>query len=408
MRTFEESVTAAKAYAKKLGLAPGISPVVLGPEGGGQVLVFPGAAGKNIDTTVSGSGGFGISWLNMAALNKGGAGSPYNGNIGGDSRTWFSDEPTHCFQGGRERIFQNWGVPEQWDLTRYDVTHLDNAKREDDSITMQTSEPVRWTDYYGEKLALNVIKKVSLARHPFGPSPGLQDHFKTEELRHVGYRCEIIATNVGEKDVSLDNHNAAALWVLGQFQPREKTFWIAPLIKGEGSCYLDYRFFRNQPMAEGRAFVREDYFIKPVDGKSKEKWGILLERYSDRVGFIDLGAEELVVISYMVRGRKDVRILRQSWDESSTTAEDYAEKALHPQRPIADGYCDGPEEPGGPTLGGFFEVEMLGAYKKIPIGDRISLDYKFDRYRGPAELLLKVAKTKEGFGIDLRKEALLR
>lgn len=410
-RSFGASLDLTTRLAKLQGAAKKTRPVVLGNDELGMVLVAPWLSGRNMDTSTNGYDGDGCSYLNEGAMTRGTAGGSFPGNFGGDSRTWFADEPMNCFPHGnkRKRTGKSWEVESSWDFTPYEILEVKRPDRKTiTKIMMEAIRPITWQNYFGKEIKLSGRKNVELLLNPFGTDRELRRYFRQGTAGHVGYRIAMDFMNRGTEEMSVENFNAAAIWILGQFNPMGKTFWIAPENQGDGRQYIDYCFNNGQPMREGRAFARQGYFIKQVDGQEREKWGIPLARFRRKVGFIDLMAGELIVMTYGMHCGADAQILQQSWKDAATGKREYASKAFHPEQPIADGYNDGPMEPGKPSLGGFFEAELLRAYYPIQLGGLMSMVYSCNRWRAPAEVLLKIAERPQALGLDLRNEPLLK
>ncbi|HZX45064.1 MAG TPA: DUF6786 family protein [Candidatus Nanoarchaeia archaeon] len=394
-RFFAESLDLAKVVERAINTQ--LKHLVLGPPGGGQVLVIPSLGGRILDTTTAGLEEEGVSFVNEDAMHKGTGGYLNPGNFGGLDVLRWGPEALCCFYSGTPRTVDRYWTPRQWDFSRFFIASQLKPQSPVSSVKMQSTLPIQWVNYFREKISMSVTKRIDLCLNPLRDDDRLNSFFN-EPGHYVGYRVTVEATNVGNRPLSIDGRNAVALLAVAQFDAAPQSNWIVPITRARDAPLLwdcSQSIHSRQPQAQ----LTDDYLSVPTKSDTRAIWGVPLGRYCQRVAYYDPSRGELVIFIYNIRDRQ-ADFLKQAWNCTPTERGTLAESLLCPHKPVVGLNYGHRSESGNAAWP--CGISLYGPYMGIPVNGSVVLTYHCLRYKGPEETLRKIAADKALLGVTIK------
>lgn len=316
---------------------------------GGRVALSAAYQGR-VMTSAVGPDRRSLGWVNRSFIRRDTVGTAFD-NYGGEDRFWLGPEggqyglyfpPVDSVRTADEEgslgsdffSLSAWQVPT--DLQRGRWT-LEN--RTDERVTF--SRELRVTNVQGTSFRVRVDRTVELldgdaVERFWGVRP-------TDDLEWVGYQTINRVTNVGH-DPWRPETGLLSVWILGQFEPFGTSWVVLPYrSENEGPVVSDAYF---GPVPSDRMEVREGYVLFEADGDHRSKIGIGPAHARSVLGSYNR-AEQLLTLVHFNRPDSASRYVNSLWRNQDRP---YDGKVVH-------SYNDGPAEPGGASLGGFYELE---------------------------------------------------
>jgi hypothetical protein len=275
--TFDQAVAAA-----------GTDAIVLAGEGGSKVLVSPKLQGRIMTTKVGTVES--IGFVSLPTIAEGETHAGFN-NFGGQDRYWLGPEAGQFgiyFDPGADYDRKVWKVPADFDQGPFQVAEktADRVKLTRDISTrnyVNTQFKVKADRVVGLISTADAAKALGTAV-PAG-------------VAYAGSYSDNGLTNAGaaawKKETGLVN-----IWILGQFEPGDRTVIIAPFKPGAGQPYHDEMYFGKVPPDRLKAVGSA--MILRADARKEGKIGIPQARTTGFAGSYDFAKNLLVIIRFDV------------------------------------------------------------------------------------------------------------
>ena len=347
-------------------------------------------------SSADGPAGRSFGWINREFIASGAKDAIFN-DYGGEDRFWLSPEAGQYglfFAPGAKQVLANCRTPAGLNeggfrlaSGRREPFYRLTARRQfvnaaNTSFDIEIARTIRLVSpmQTGELLGKEIPE---LLAGPTGQPGG---------VKSVGFATENTITNTGPA-MTMEG-GLVSIWILGQFTPGPQTVILVPYIAGDE--------------AKLGPVVTSDYFgtvgadrlqILPTgilfkgDGKFRSKIGISPRRARPVLGSIDFAAGVLTIVHLTLPADAAQQIyLNNTW--VLPQPDPYHGDAVN-------SYNDGPTEPGGKTLGGFYELESLSPARELATGD--SLTHVHSTFHFQADMAELNKLTKAILGIDLEQ-----
>lgn len=366
------------------------------PEGA-RVLVSPVAQGRVLTSSARGSLGRSYGWINRAFVEAGRPDRVFN-NFGGEDRFWLAPEAGQYalfFAPGVEQNLPEWFTPPGLNEGEFATS---GVAADGQSLVMERQ--MQLINASGTRFHLDVKRTVRLApldafRRAFGDAAA--DALSAEGSAWVGFATENQITNRGpawQRATGL-----VTLWILGQFAPGPETVIILPYRPGAASergPVVNGGYFQELPPERLKTLPGVVLFAG--DGKFRSKIGLSSRRARPVAGAIDFRAGVLTLVHYSLpEDAADQAYANNLWHLPQ--AEPYVGDALN-------SYNDGPNEAGGDTLGGFFELETLSPARELATGESLSHAHATYHIEAAPATLAAVARAALGVELDEVRQAM--
>lgn len=322
---------------------------ILEAEHGGRVALSAAYQGRVMTSAVA-PDGRSLGWVNRSFIRRDTAGTAFD-NYGGEDRFWLGPEggqyglyfpPVDSVEEtaagdalGKEFFsLSAWRVPADLQRGRWTLEH-----RSEERVTF--SRVMSVTNVQGTRFRVRVDRTVELLD---GEDVEQFWHVRPAgDLEWVGYQTINRVTNVGH-DPWRPETGLLSAWILGQYEPFGTSWVVLPYRSGhEGPVVTDGYF---GPVPPDRMEVRDEYVLFKADGDHRSKIGIGPAHARSVLGSYNR-AEELLTLVHFNRPDTASRYVNSLWNDQERP---YGGNVVH-------SYNDGPTEPGGSSLGGFYELE---------------------------------------------------
>jgi hypothetical protein len=268
--------------------------ILQGPQNNHRLVVAPQLVGRVMASTMTGDQGTIQGWVNQSAL-EAGAVDPVFNNYGGEERFWLGPDGTSQGLFFRKKPFtwDNFYVPEPMSAQLFETIAL---APDHHSITMQA----RWklSNLMGAKFHFEITRTITiLDACPYANGLG-------DKINYIGFQSDNLVRNVSSSPITPDT-GAVSMWLLGNFMQHRRNILILPLTPSPISPALSpirdeyFRFFcAGGKLPENRLQNSAGFSLIKADGAFGAKFGIAKTGLIDRLGAIDLDADELIIIDY--------------------------------------------------------------------------------------------------------------
>ena len=306
-----------------------------------QVAVIGAYQGRVMTSTANGAEGNSYGWINykQIAANKF---EPHMNAYGGEDRIWLSPEGGQFsvfFPKGAAFDFEKWQTPAVIDTAAYTLTQSNDSQ-----ATFTKSATLE--NHSGTQFSIQIDRKVSvLSKTKIGELLGLTD---LALLKVVGYETENSLTNLGT-DWQKEK-GTIGIWILGMFNPSDKTTIIAPFTKKNSTdLLLTDDYFGKVPA--NRLKVLDSAIVMRADGNHRSKIGLSPLSAKPIAGSYDAKKGILTIVEFDLAPTGDY--LKATWELHK---EPYKGDAMN-------AYNDGPLADGG-QLGPFYELESSSSVRR--------------------------------------------
>ena len=348
------------------------------------VAVAPGFQGRVMTSTTGGREGPSFGWVNNDFIESGRRGTAFD-NYGGEDRFWLGPEAGQFglwFQAGKAAGMDNFRTPEGLNSGQFVVTSRGRG-----SVALAASFDV--TNYSGTlfevavKRVIDVLPRERMAAHLAVTCPG--------GISYVGFQSTNILANVGPKPWT----RAAGLlsvWTLGMFNPLPRGLVIVPFVAGtekDMGPMPSSDYFSQVPPE--RFWLAANLLFFRCDGQFRSKLGVSNRRAQRVLGSYDPDGGTLTIVQFnLPSGAAGLSYVNSRWEM--------------PQKNPYDGdavnsYNDGPAKPGGPSLGGFYELETSSPAAELAPDESVTHVHRTFHFTGPLDKLNSIAR--QVLGVDL-------
>lgn len=346
-----------------------------------QVIVSPRYQAKVFTSTVAGTEGNSLGYLNYKALDSKEINEHMNG-YGGENRFWLGPEGGRYsiyFRPGEKQIYENWHTPKPFDIEPWDVTC--SGKK---SVALKKKMEV--ANYLGNKLLLNVDRKISLLSLPdIQTALGIDIG---DKIKTVAYATENKITNLNDFAWTKET-GTICIWMLDMFNTAPNSLTIVPFNTGDEHTLgkiatTDY--FGEIPA--DRLKIREGLLFLKTDGKCRNKLGVNVMRTKAIAGNYDPDSKRLTITTFDTDPRGTY--LNQEWNPEKDPLTGDALNA----------YNDGPLEDGS-IMGPFLEVESASPAAFLKPGEALQHNHTVFHFVGEETDLTSITETL--FGISIKE-----
>ena len=274
--------------------------VLEGLRRGKKIVVAPSLVGRVMGTTVSGSRGQVLGWVNQSAIEQGMNKAPANdwgfNNFGGEERFWFAPEGGQfgLCMGRHLSGLEHYHTPAAFNTQPFKVLDSDR-----NSVMMKSR--MRLANAKGTKFVMDVTRAIRAADAcPY--TLGCQ-----KQVDFVGFESKNTVRNVDTKPVRR-NQGALGMFLIGQFPSRARSIAIVPFKPGTNrqlgvpirEDYFACCHKQGKPLlpSRGKWKTGRDFSLFKTAGKTSGKIGIGRQRTIPRLGCLDLDSNELIIMDF--------------------------------------------------------------------------------------------------------------
>jgi len=343
-----------------------------------KILVSPRLQGRVMTSTFAGDSGASLGWINAEVLTELDA-DPQFSNYGGEDRFWLGPEGGQFsifFEMGAPQTMEIWNVPDcigkgSFEVRTRGVKHV---------IMCRTSSV---------KNAVNTIFNVTINRDV----SLLERENATQmigfdlpaSIEMVGFRSDNRLKNIGEKPWT-EAGGLLSIWILGMFNPSKKTVVILPYKNNAEGIVVKDDYFGKVPAERLKILDGCATFL--TDGQFRSKIGLPPGRALPLLGSYDFIGNVLTIVDFTLPDTD--RFVNSSWE--------YQKEPFRGD--VSNSYNDGPAQPGGPSMGGFYELESSSpALDLAPEGEALHSHATY-HFHGPRKELAKIARKLLNADID--------
>jgi hypothetical protein len=356
-------------------------PMVIESPSGGRVIVSAQYQGRVLTSAVAPDGPS-LGYLNRAFIEAGKTGTPFD-NYGGEDRFWLGPEGGQFglyFPPGAPFDLAHWQTPAEMQEGSWEV-----AERGPRHIVFKRHMKV--TSYARTDFEIEVQRTVRVldageARTALGAAGSGIDR-----VAWVAFATENRITNAGSRAWTRQT-GAPSVWILSMFNPSPDTNVIVPFDPaGQGAAVND-AYFGKVPADRLRVNPVEGFAVFRCDGQHRSKIGIGPTRAREWIGSYSESARLLTLVGYSKpAGATDY--VNSMWEQqASPFAGD-----------VVNSYNDGPTEPGGASLGGFYEIETSSPAAFLEPGGSLTHTQRTFHFVGDRSALEAIARPLLGVGL---------
>ena len=360
-----------------------VETVVLGDEGGAQIVVVPQYQGRTMTSTSRGSQGTSYGWINFDHI-AAGVVDPVVNLYGGEDRFWVSPEGGQYsifFEPDVPMEFSHWRCPQVIDTEAFDVVEKDERR-------IRLTKRGTLLNYSRFEFQVEFEREVVLlddqtTRSHLGCS--------VDGLTMVAHESRNKLTNIGQQAWRAET-GLIGIWMLSMNAPSPRATVVVPFKLGpvaEIGPIVNADYFGK--LDSDRLVVDEDkgliYFLG--DGQLRSKLGLTFERAENYLGSWDPVLGVLTVAQFNLPELAPNGYNNNLWEIQK-----------EPYRgDVINSYNDGPNESGG-MLGPFYELETISPALALAPQESYTHVHRTIRMEANRTRLNEVAQHVFGVGLD--------
>lgn len=348
--------------------------VLKSQDGRSQLAVSAKLQGRVMTSSADGEHGFSFGWINRDYFKEVAAGkvnkhiSPY----GGEDRFWLGPEGGQFaifFAPGSSFDLDHWFTPPSIDTEPFEMPGSST-----DRATF--TRKISLTNFSGTKFDVDVTRDVRLmatndAWLRLGVDP-------MDDVKVVAYETDNSVRNAGDAQWKKES-GLLSIWILGMFNASPATIVAIPVNSVDGPAVNDDYFGKVPP---DRLKVADDVVYFKADANYRSKIGIPPKRVKPVAGSYDAVNRVLTIIQY-------------TFDPNAT---DYVNSAWKMQdKPfggdVMNSYNDGPQGPGKPQMGKFYEMESSSPARELKHNETLRHMHRTIHLQGDEAQLNKVSRA---------------
>ncbi len=338
-----------------------------------MVAICPDLQGRVLSSTARGWTGRSNGWVNQDLILSGKVQEHFN-PYGGEDRLWLGPE------GGQYSIFFAPGAPfdlEHWMTpAALDTEPFELVEQSQTEAKLHRSFHLR--NYSGFEFHIRLDRIVRLI--PARQTLAELTEVAAGDLRAVAFESQNVLINIGSAPWTKAD-GLLSIWVLGQFAASPATTIIVPFQSErevEGGQPINTDYFGHIP--DDRLSIGRNAAFFKADAQFRSKVGVSAKRSTGRLGSYDARRQMLTIVEYS-KAAADSDYVNSAWRlQDNPYAGD-----------VANCYNDGPEVPGGPQLGAFYELESSSPAAALSPGRFIEHVHRTIHLEGNTDLLDKAA-----------------
>jgi hypothetical protein len=379
----------ANSFGDDVRFVDSFSPLIVlsDPHDKAMIAVSPSMQGRVLTSSADGWNGRSFGWVNRELIASRKIQQHMNA-YGGEDRVWIGPE------GGQFSVFfaahqpfelANWFTPAALDTEPFEVV---SQSRE----SVEFRKKFNLTNYFGTEFSVQIDRKVRLLSN--------EEIWKDIKLasppsiKSVGFQSINKLTNLG-KESWRKQTGLLSLWILGQFQASPTTTIVIPIREGPLSDLgvpVNTDYFGDIPA--DRLQIKSSLVYFKADARFRSKLGISPQRVTGILGSYDAQNQVLTLVRHeLPKGRPEY--VNSAWKIQDHPYQGDSENA----------YNDGPQSPGGPQMGNFYELESSSPAAALSPGESIEHVHRTFHFEGNKKELDGVARRMLGVELDAIRDA---
>jgi len=354
--------------------------VVLGKEGGAQVVISPDYQGRVMTSSANGMQGLSFGWINYDLISSQKPAEHMNA-VGGEERFWLGPEGGQFsiyFKKGSEFTFENWFVPKEIDSEPFELVSSSDTAAD-------FRKQMQLENYSGTRFDLVVDRRIRLLdRASINKVLGME---LPEDVDAVSFESQNTLTNIG--DHSWDkNTGMLSIWILSMMNASDQTTVAIPYKRGDslqlGKVLTDDYFGK---VPADRLKVEDRIILFKADGNYRSKIGISPQRAMPVAASYD-AVNEVLTIAQFNLPEGVTGYVNSLW---KLQEDPFSGDAINSYN---DGAVDGSQ------MGKFYEIESSSPAASLAPGQTIQHWHRTFHIRGSKEQLDQIARKILGISID--------
>jgi hypothetical protein len=357
--------------------------VVLGENGGAQIIIAPAYQGRVMTSTTEGNKGISFGWVNHDLIATGKTTEHINA-FGGEERFWIGPEGGQFsiyFKKGMEFKFDNWFVPKEIDTEPFELI----SSTKNDAVF---KKEMHLENYSGIKFDLIVDRTIRLLdKASINTTLGIA---VPENVQAVAFESDNSITNKGTS--AWDKKTGMlSIWILSMLNASAQTTVAVPYKQGDS--------------ANLGKIATDDYFGKVPADRLKIDSGLILFK-ADAIQRSKIGVSPKRALPFVASYDAVNNILTIAQFTLPAGSTDYVNSLWKLQNDPFSGdavnaYNDG--EIHGEQMGKFYEIESSSPAASLAPGSSIQHIHRTIHLRGTKEDLDKVSMKILGKPVDAIK-----
>ena len=370
--------------------------VELMSESGARVAVCPEWQGRVMTSTDGGEDEPSFGFIFQSYIESGEF-DPHFNNYGGEDRFWLSPEGgdfSLWFAPGVEQTLDDWYTPPGFNVGPFEPMRTPTASQ----CTMRRR--MELTNTAGTEFKLVVTRTIRML-----DGEDIAEYFGDEAAQVltgdgvslVGYESINEIANAGPP--MKKKGGLLSVWILGMYNPGDECVVMLPYKKGPESNLgpiVKSDYFGQVP--PDRLKITQDAVLLMADTQWRSKIGVSQLRATPLAGSIDFERGILTLVTFnMPEDPNACDYMNNMWETPTEV----------PYRgDVVNSYNDGPTEPGGEPLGGFYELETLSQARELQHDESLTHRHTTLHIRADEETLASIARTVLGVELDDVREAM--
>jgi hypothetical protein len=349
----QDAASGPRSFDDELAFLRAHGPVdVLEAPGGGVVAVSGRWQGRVMTSAVEPHGAS-LGFVHRAFFEAGKTGTPFD-NYGGEDRFWLGPEGGQYglyFAPGAPFAIGSWQTPHSIQEGEWQVRARDRSR----IVFARSMHVVNWSRAEFDVAVERTVRVLSAGdvRTRFGEAP-------PEGARWVAFETANRITNAGARPWTRET-GLLSIWILGMYNPAPDARILATFDPRAGGPVVNDAYFGSIPVDRLAVHAADGWLSFLADGKSRGKIGLSAARSRDRIGSYSPSSRLLTMVRYDKPKAAPDGYVNSMW---ATQANPYGGD-------VVNAYNDGPTEPGGRALGGFYELETSSPAAALAPGESI-------------------------------------
>lgn len=315
--------------------------------GNAGLLLVKDYQARVMTSTANGDGGKSYGWMNYALIQSGEL-KPHMNAFGGEDRFWLGPEGGQYalyFKKGDPFDYDHWQTPALIDTDSFEVVSRD-------SIHATFKKSASLVNYQGFTFQFNINRKISLLSES-----DIEKEFgiNASNLKAVAFQSENSITNTGNENWEQKN-GLLSIWILGMFNPSDKTIIILPHQKTNDNSKVTDNYFGTIPPDRIKRTDRS--LLLKGDGKFRGKVGVAPSVTRNIVGSYDEDKHVLTLVKFDLE--REGLYVNSKWEHQT---DPFSGDAVN-------SYNDG-QQADGSQMGPFYELESSSPAKELKKGEQL-------------------------------------
>ncbi|MBK7642280.1 MAG: hypothetical protein IPJ19_04410 [Planctomycetes bacterium] len=365
--TFADDLAFLKSHVETIVLSD--------PNGGGKVALVPAWQGRVVTSTVEGDSGASLGWINRELVASGKL-APHINVFGGEDRFWLGPEGGQFsvfFAKGSAFDYDHWQTPAAFDSEPFELVQRGPER----AVFRRDFHLSNWS---GTPFDVGVTREIAL----IDPATVLRCPLPAG-LHSIAFESRNTLLNRGSAAWSRGT-GLLSIWILGMLNATPATTVVIPFDATVPGQPVNDIYFGKVP-AE-RLVVKSGHAFFRADAACRSKIGIAPSRAHPILGAWDAQNSVLTLVRFTFDPKASgyVNSLWKLQDDPYSGD-------------VVNSYNDGPNKPGEPQLGQFFELETSSPALALAPGESWTHTHSTVHLTGDRKTLDSIAQTVLGVSL---------